>query len=207
MVYNTNVTDFAGIRVSFANENDGVYIDLSGAVYRSFNGGASWQQIDTQGPIFTSDLSYAPNSNTIFTTGASADGTGSSVSFDGGYNWTGIDVGTQHTEVEFIDENTGWSGGFNYSETQGGIFVWDPIELSIESLDSNESISFYPNPVSDFLNISYSKPITASIFDVSGKLIIETNEKKIDFSNLKSGIYFVEILDDRKTKVIKIIKE
>ena len=207
VVYNTNVTDFGGIRLSFANENDGVYIDLTGAVYRSFNGGASWQQIDTQGPIFTSDLSYAPNSNTIFTTGASADGTGSSVSFDGGYNWTGIDVGTQHTEVEFIDENTGWSGGFNYSETQGGIFVWDPVELSIESLDINESITFYPNPVSDLLNISYTKPITASVFDISGKLIIETNEKKIDFSNLKSGIYFVEIQDDRKTKVVKIIKE
>jgi len=79
--------------------------------------------------------------------------------------------------------------------------------ISVESLDTNESITFYPNPVSNFLNISYSKPITASVFDVSGKLIIETNEKKIDFSNLKSGIYFVEILDDRKTKVIKIIKE
>tara|TARA_A100000164_G_scaffold380013_1_gene426130 strand:+ start:3841 stop:6630 length:2790 start_codon:yes stop_codon:yes gene_type:complete len=207
VVYNTNVTDFAGIKVSFANENDGVYIDLSGAVYRSFNGGASWQQIDTQGPIFTSDLSYAPNSNTIFTTGASSGSSGSSVSFDGGYSWTGIDVGTQHTAVEFIDENTGWSGGFNFSATQGGIFVWEPIELSIESLDMNESITFYPNPVSDFLNISYTKPITASVFDISGKLIIETNEKKIDFSNLKSGIYFVEIQDDRKTKVIKIIKE
>jgi subtilisin family serine protease/photosystem II stability/assembly factor-like uncharacterized protein len=147
VVYNTNVTDFAGIRLSFANENDGVYIDLSGSVYRSFNGGASWQQIDTQGPIFTSDLSYAPNSNTIFTTGASAESTGSSVSFDGGYNWTGIDVGTQHTAVQFIDENTGWSGGFNYSESQGGIFVWQPIELSIEILGISESITFYPNPV------------------------------------------------------------
>ena len=75
----------------------------------------------------------------------------------------------QHTEVEFIDENTGWSGGFNYSETQGGIFVWDPIELSIESLDANEFISFYPNPVSDFLNISYPKPLSVSIFDIPFK--------------------------------------
>jgi hypothetical protein len=175
--------------------------------YRSFNGGESWEQINTQGPIYTSDLSYAPNSNTIFTTGASSAGTGSSVSFDGGYNWTGIDAGTQHTAVQFIDENTGWSGGFNYSETQGGIFVWDPVELSIESLDINESITFYPNPVVDILNISYSKPFTTSVFDISGKLIMETNEKKIDFSNLKSGIYFVKIDDDRKSKVIKIIKE
>ena len=207
VVYNTNVTDFAGIRVSFANENDGVYIDQTGAVYRSFNGGASWEQIDTQGPIFTSDLSYAPNSNTIFTTGASAGSSGSSVSFDGGYVWTGIDVGTQHTEVEFIDENTGWSGGFNFSANQGGIYVWDPVELSNLEFNVTESIIFYPNPVKDILNISSSGPITASVFDISGKMIMETNEKKIDFSNLKSGIYFIEIQNDSKSKVIKIIKE
>ena len=59
----------------------------------------------------------------------------------------------------------------------------------------------------EILNISFSGQISASVSDISGKMIFKTNEKKFDFCNLKSGIYFVEIENDRKSKVIKIIKE
>jgi len=67
-------------------------------------------------------------------------------------------------------------------------------------------ISFYPNPVNNTLNINCDKDFTLKIFNVDGKLILEnSNEKTVDLSRIKSGIYFIELETERGKVRNKII--
>ena len=74
-----------------------------------------------------------------------------------------------------------------------------------------EKIVFYPNPASDFFNIQSQQEIkTITIFDATGKRVanFENQKEKVDISNLKSGIYFVEIVtSENKTFTEKIVKK
>ena len=72
-VYQSPISDFGSAEVngnlSFADSQNGVIIDNSGNVYRSTNAGASWTQISTTGPVYTSGLCFIEGTNTIFSTG------------------------------------------------------------------------------------------------------------------------------------------
>ena len=102
----------------------------------------------------------------------------------------------------------------------GAAFISGNVEelglLNVLSIDDNlqTSISFYPNPIKNKLNIRLSEKhqkIKLNIFNIIGKSIINkeienTNNLKIDF-NFPKGIYLAKItLEDNSTKVIKLIK-
>jgi Zn-dependent metalloprotease/PKD repeat protein len=61
--------------------------------------------------------------------------------------------------------------------------------------DSKDSqVSFYPNPVADVLNIICEKDFSIKLFNLQGNLVLSRlNEKQLDVSELKSGMYFIEI--------------
>ncbi|MFT3919260.1 T9SS type A sorting domain-containing protein [Cloacibacterium sp.] len=70
------------------------------------------------------------------------------------------------------------------------------------------TLKIFPNPVSDFVNIkSKSKINTVQIFDISGKLILNSNLSKIDIQTLKKGIYIVKVNTETGIFSEKIIKE
>ena len=79
--------------------------------------------------------------------------------------------------------------------------------LGIEEL-SNNVVSFYPNPVNDVVNIKLDESFKAKLFNISGKLVLEVNNKKqIDISFLTSGMYFLKIESEDKIYSGKILKE
>jgi hypothetical protein len=68
--------------------------------------------------------------------------------------------------------------------------------------DKNE-ISLYPNPVVNTLNIS-GEFERAVVFDMSGKMLIETESSSIDMSEFKNGVYIVNVDGvSRKVRVEK----
>lgn len=74
------------------------------------------------------------------------------------------------------------------------------------------AIKAYPNPVKDILNLSYSQEMSAvSIFNLLGQQVfsksLNTNEARIDMSNLQQGIYLVKINVDNQIKTVRVIKE
>ncbi len=90
--------------------------------------------------------------------------------------------------------------------------------VSVEEL-LRETISFFPNPVSDRLNIHYSGKeniiLSVSIFDLAGQMIkrVELNfaqdeTQSISFSGLSAGLYTGEVLfiagDHTQIHTIKI---
>ena len=78
-------------------------------------------------------------------------------------------------------------------------------------VDSIFQLSVYPNPVKDILSIGVNsnEALQVSIFDINGKLVISRViglERKIDLSELESGIYIVNFKFGIKNSTIKVLK-
>jgi hypothetical protein len=76
----------------------------------------------------------------------------------------------------------------------------------------NKSVSVFPNPVSDVLNITSKGTIkSVQVYDVQGRLtdtFLKDEEKTtINLSNKKTGDYFVKIFTDKGVKVEKVMKK
>lgn len=85
-------------------------------------------------------------------------------------------------------------------------------ELSILGVADvkNTSVSIYPNPVKDLLNVkSTSKIKTHKVYNLAGQIINTklTSDSVIDFSHLEKGTYVIEIqLENGKKTIQKVIK-
>lgn len=96
------------------------------------------------------------------------------------------------------------------STTQESLVTVDST-LGYENPDKDVSISLYPNPTQESLNIDASKIDieSISVFDSNGKLIKTSKELTFDVSELSSGIYFAKMSakNNKYTKVLRFIKE
>jgi hypothetical protein len=85
------------------------------------------------------------------------------------------------------------------------------VTLGVGGFD-NASFSFYPNPTSGILNISYSSEITkVQVMNMLGQTLLERtsnqSELQIDLSSLPTATYFVKVESNGKSKVVKVIKQ
>ena len=81
--------------------------------------------------------------------------------------------------------------------------------LSTHKFVKND-FKLYPTIVVDFLTINSNDSALISLFDISGKLVLEINKQQkevdIDLNALKSGVYFVKFSSDSNIHTKKIIK-
>ena len=76
----------------------------------------------------------------------------------------------------------------------------------------NNSFSIYPNPVKDVLNVNTTQNISdVTVYNLLGQQVLfmnmNTNQGKIDMSNLASGTYLVKVNTETAVKTIKVIKQ
>ena len=77
----------------------------------------------------------------------------------------------------------------------------------------NQSIRFYPNPVTDKLTIQSANELIQiiSIYDVNGKLLMQTEahglQQELELSELNSGIYILKVKTGKETLTGRIIKK
>jgi len=82
--------------------------------------------------------------------------------------------------------------------------------LSTEEL-TTETLSIFPNPAKDILNIKgiSSEDSNIEIYNTIGKLVLShysiTNNTRIDISNLNSGLYFIKF--ENSNTSLKFVKE
>ncbi len=87
------------------------------------------------------------------------------------------------------------------------------IPTSITSVTEELMVNIYPNPVTDKLNIETStNPTRISILNVYGARIGQPGEVKIgqwsfDTGSLTPGLYFIQLINDGKTRLLKFSKE
>ena len=83
--------------------------------------------------------------------------------------------------------------------------------LGTDSFDSAK-FSFYPNPVTDVLHLSYANGISeVAVFNVLGQQVlaqkINANESQLNMSTLNPGAYIVKIKGEGKSQTIKVLKK
>lgn len=85
--------------------------------------------------------------------------------------------------------------------------------LGVNDAKTETPSKVYPNPVNDILNVTSKKIISQVIIsDVSGReirVILGSNQlsKKIDFSKLNNGIYFLKVIyKDKSSTQHKVVK-
>ena len=131
------------------------------------------------------------------------------------YSSTGNATGTNPPNItignwiENVADTDGLCGG-NLSDSNATMTG----DVRTTTLAVNEfdkaNITIYPNPATEFINITGLENIkTVKIISAEGKIVSTTdNSDKINISKIPSGIYFVEIGTDRSTiKRIKFIKK
>lgn len=110
-------------------------------------------------------------------------------------------------------------GNYAVEVTQNGCMVTSPC-VNIATLGISDDvfgagIKLYPNPTTGNVTLSFNENIaetTFTIFDVIGKEVYvsqKVNEKSVllNINHFSSGVYFVQIQNDKSQKVIRLIKE
>ncbi len=82
------------------------------------------------------------------------------------------------------------------------------ILIGIDKESNNIHPSFYPNPVTDKIQIT-QEYLNVSIYDINGRRIFtdDSNKKVLDLSNLEPGLYTLELKDNRSTYRNKLLKK
>lgn len=110
------------------------------------------------------------------------------------------------TDAEQDPSDACYSG--TYGETAD--FKINVVALKKDTFD-DASFVYYPNPVTDVLNITYANEISkVQVMNLLGQEVmvksINATQSQIDMSNLASGSYLVKVTADNKVKTIKVIK-
>lgn len=149
--------------------------------------------------IFLFCLGGIQAQDAILTSGGDASGSGGSFSYSVG----------QIVYTTIIDSNGSMAQG-----------VQQPFEISAvlgvdDLLGINLSLVAYPNPTTDFLNLTIAnlnyKNLSYQLFDINGRLLaqkkLENNSSEITMKQFPSALYFLKIFNNQKlVKLFKIIK-
>lgn len=83
--------------------------------------------------------------------------------------------------------------------------------LATNAFDAS-NFTYYPNPVKDVLNLTYSETISkVQVMNLLGQEVftksINSNQSQVDMSNLPQGTYLVKVTSENQVKTIKVVKE
>ncbi|WP_256010456.1 T9SS type A sorting domain-containing protein [Desertivirga xinjiangensis] len=99
-----------------------------------------------------------------------------------------------------------FNGDFNYSEVQ-------PVKVPL--LQASE-ITYYPNPVTDKLMVSFKKPsdqVQYSLTDISGRLVFKRSDQytagplEVNLTTVPSGVYILSVKSGNKVYNERIVKK
>ena len=183
---------------SVALSDDGNFLAV-GAPFNDSNGtssGEAYLYENTSGNTWSAVSGIFNNSNTT------ADLAGTSVSLSENGAFFSIGAFNANNPIN-SNTNTGIAS----------VFV-DSSLLSVKNTELNNTIVIYPNPIIDYLAISSTnnRNITSiKLSDMAGRVmykkIASFTETSINFSNLQTGMYLLELKSDTETIVRKIIKQ
>jgi putative hemolysin len=91
-----------------------------------------------------------------------------------------------------------------------GLILGKSDATQVVTVDNNNGISIYPNPSFDKLTVKGLSKFKATLFDTYGREVISVNkidDNIIDISNLRSGIYIIQLESSGKTYNQKVVKQ
>jgi uncharacterized protein (TIGR02145 family) len=151
-------TPFSGqMRFAFIDEDHGVLSDhdtwQSNALCETFDGGETWTPIIFTGPLLVWDFNYIPGTvGTLVTTGAyPVPGLSFSINAGQDWHWAPNSEGISFFHSDWINNTTGWAGGFNnntqrafmnkYSGPGLTDLIFSNLSLDFGDVDQGETVS------------------------------------------------------------------
>ena len=105
---------------------------------------------------------------------------------------------------DFYNEDIGTLNQFSMKICQEEATYRNP--LSITEL-FKDSIEIYPNPSNEYIFVeSRHDDLDIQIIDLSGRVLINSNNNEIFIGNLENGVYMIEISNKNNKIYKKIIK-
>lgn len=101
------------------------------------------------------------------------------------------------TQICVADSNLAKQLNFNKDANT----VWaQNCVAGIDNIKFKENI-YSQNPASDSITILNNQIKETSIFDMNGKLVLQTNSNNISVNNLKKGIYTIQFINNQNKKI------
>jgi len=180
---------------------DVVYFNGTTLVDANHNGVGSPPSPDTNNWTVTSNT-IASGTRTIVATRAF----NTSDSNDYTFVYANNSIDFAYAKMSSASFNLAYHGAGNRGYRIDALFT----ALGVNDFEKNK-ITFYPNPANSSFNIQAADEIkSVTIFDATGKKVAAFNNQKeaLDISNLKTGLYFIEILNsENKIFTEKLIKK
>lgn len=116
-------------------------------------------------------------------------------------------VGPNATVLYQVDRGMNFQGGFLVCKAfhdNNLIYAWDSISFGCGALWDNvnfqtpDQVKIFPNPASKLLMISGQGFLTTEIFDMMGKLVLRTNDNRVDIYRIPGGVYVVKVCSENK---------
>lgn len=134
-------------------------------------------------------------------------------SIDNGTNWKTI------ARTDLLETESG-SVAIDFSDKKAYIYIASTdlgllgYNLNLEVLANGEvsaekaSVLVYPNPTVDVVHIDSKNLKSATLYDMNGKKLLESNNTEISVSHLPKGVYVLRIVtSDNSIVSKKIIKK
>ena len=103
------------------------------------------------------------------------------------------------------------NGCYAFNTTDNKVIIIKDSTLGLSETEDKSTLSIYPNPTTDYLNIKSDLKIKEiQISDINGRIInnLDFQDHKINLTSLQIGIYFAKITDENgKITAKKIIKK
>lgn len=188
-------------------------MDQDNAIFAIDDAGEIWDFLSTNGTVYSS-FAYVPGTTqTLISAGLDEAGeiVGSSISTDGGLNWTDLDEPGQILDIAAFSPSHIIASG--YSSTAGGTgsaYKLSPLLATVDANQSAKKLSVYPNPTNGEVNIvSKSNVKNVQLLDMNGKVIKNfSSTKQLNISSVGSGVYLLKVTtEDGKSTATKLVKK
>ena len=194
------------VDVFFLNENEGYVSTKEGVLFKSTNGGNSWDKLyafDEESYLgkvhFVSDqegwyLSQKTAWHTI----------------DGGLTWYSSQFDVFLNDLYFLNDHQGWLAG------NTGLVAWYSFVGIDEVNKSNDDIlSISPNPATDVITVSLSNKserlLSLEVYNMLGRRVINieglsiSGSYKLDINKLQPGTYIVKVSTPSDKRLAKFV--
>ena len=213
----TPILDFGSLaangEITIKNANTAWLMDQDNAIFATDDAGETWDFLSPNGTVYSS-FAYVPGTTqTLISAGLDEAGeiVGSSISTDGGLNWTDLDEPGQVLDIAAFSPSHIIASG--YSSTAGGTgsaYKLSPLLATVDANQSAKKLSVYPNPTNGEVNIvSKSNVKNVQLLDMNGKVIKNfSSTKQLNISSVGSGVYLLKVTtEDGKSTATKLVKK
>ncbi len=118
-------------------------------------------------------------------------------------SWFDIAIGTTGT----INEEGQYRIVITFITKNGNNTIIYYFKAEKEIKDIRQSFAMYPNPAKGTVQVN-SDVKSIAVFDVMGKMVIQSYQNSYDVASLRNGVYFVKVITTNDQEIItKLIKE